>query len=183
MVSALVRMAKNSMPLPDFFFELCVFIDGYSVAGGVPGGLLAEFVMSEIGRSVTHELSPYFGARATKAITSFGLFMVMGTYMEFFAQIAYAYAHQCGEGEQPGITEGAPGMGEAPSSAPAAAQPRHAPLAAVVRALPDFSHCLPEDYRKGYGDWRSGKSRGAKGELANAAAGSADDRWANKKEL
>ena len=58
---------------------------GYSVAGGVPGGLLAEYVMSRMGKATVAELSPILGARVAKAGVSFALFMVMGSFMEFAA--------------------------------------------------------------------------------------------------
>lgn len=67
---------------------------GYSVAGGVPGGLLAEFVMSYMGRSMVGELSPVVGPMVAKAFVGFFLFMVMGSYMEFAAICGYAFAHQ-----------------------------------------------------------------------------------------
>ena len=49
--------------------------------------------------------------------------------------------------------------------APAPRPPR-APStsAAEIALLPDFSDSLPADYRKGYGEWRSGNARGARGE-------------------
>jgi len=67
---------------------------GYSVAGGVPGGLLAEFVMSHVGKAMVLELTPRLGERIAKVLVSFTLFMVMGSFMEFLAQTAYAFAHQ-----------------------------------------------------------------------------------------
>ena len=67
---------------------------GYSVAGGVPGGLLAEYVMSSLGKSTVTELSPWIGATAARTSVSFALFMVMGAFMEFFAMVGYVYAHQ-----------------------------------------------------------------------------------------
>ena len=67
---------------------------GYSVAGGVPGGLLAEYVTSTVGKAAVLELTPFVGARIARAGVSFVLFMVMGAYMEFLAQAAYAFAHQ-----------------------------------------------------------------------------------------
>jgi 5'-nucleotidase len=38
----------------------------------------------------------------------------------------------------------------------------------VVAQLPDFSHLLPQDYRKDYLAWRSGQAKGAKGEIEDA---------------
>lgn len=67
---------------------------GYSVAGGVPGGLLAEYVVSYMGRKTVAELSPIFGATVAKAGVSLSLFAVLGAYMEWMAMCAYAFAHQ-----------------------------------------------------------------------------------------
>ena len=67
---------------------------GYSVAGGVPGGLLAEYVMSSLGKQTVVELTPIVGGLVARASVSFALFMVMGAFMEFLAQTAYAFAHQ-----------------------------------------------------------------------------------------
>jgi len=67
---------------------------GYSVAGGIPGGLLAEYVMSSMGRCTVAELTPWLGRVVAKATASFALFLVMGSFMEFFAICAYAFAHQ-----------------------------------------------------------------------------------------
>ena len=67
---------------------------GYSVAGGVPGGLLAEYVMSSLGKQTVVELTPFVGGLVARAGVSFALFMVMGAFMEFLAQTAYAFAHQ-----------------------------------------------------------------------------------------
>jgi len=39
---------------------------------------------------------------------------------------------------------------------------------AAIKALPDFSHLLPADYRKDYAAWRGGRAVGAKGELHEA---------------
>lgn len=66
---------------------------GYSVAGGVPGGLLAEFVMSSLGKRTVAEISPYLGAQVGKASVSFVLFMVMGSYMEVCTATHYHIAH------------------------------------------------------------------------------------------
>lgn len=43
-----------------------------------------------------------------------------------------------------------------------------ADMAQAVQQLPDFSHLLPQDYRKGYSSWRSGRPKGAKGEPGEA---------------
>ena len=141
---------------------------GYSVAGGVPGGLLAEFVMSSMGKATVAEISPFVGAGLAKMLTGFGLFMVLGTYMEFFAISAYAFAHQADHAERSDDGREISADARARSaSANAPAAEAAAPAAAMamrVRALPDFSHLLPADYRKGYGQWRSGNARGAKGE-------------------
>lgn len=67
---------------------------GYSVAGGIPGGLIAEYVMRNSGRMAVAELSPLIGEAASKAIVGFALFAVMGAYLELFAICAYAFAHQ-----------------------------------------------------------------------------------------
>ena len=40
----------------------------------------------------------------------------------------------------------------------------------AVAQLPDFSHLLPENYRKDYMAWRSGRAKGAKGEIEDAIA-------------
>lgn len=67
---------------------------GYSVAGGVPGGLLAEHVLHELGKEVVIELMPLFGPTITKAGVSFGLFYLTGSIMHLFAKCAYAFAHR-----------------------------------------------------------------------------------------
>ena len=67
---------------------------GYSVAGGVPGGLIAEHVMDELGKACVAELTPYLGETVTKATVSFGLFYLMGSIMHACAKCAYAFAHQ-----------------------------------------------------------------------------------------
>ena len=67
---------------------------GYSVAGGVPGGLLAEYVLSIVGKQAVLEVEPFVGKKIAKSGVSFFLFMVMGSFMESLAQIAYAFAHQ-----------------------------------------------------------------------------------------
>lgn len=67
---------------------------GYSVAGGVPGGLLAEHVMADLGVTVSRELTPFLGPVMAKAITGFGLFYLMGSLMHAVAKCAYAFAHQ-----------------------------------------------------------------------------------------
>ena len=67
---------------------------GYSVAGGVPGGLLAEHVMADLGVSVSRELTQFLGPDIAKAITGFGLFYLMGSLMHAVAKCAYAFAHQ-----------------------------------------------------------------------------------------
>lgn len=141
---------------------------GYSVAGGVPGGLLAEFVMASLGKRTVAEISPYLGAQLGKALVSFGLFMVMGSFMETFAISAYAFAHQAtrvreAEMEDEVLSRGRVSTAEARASATRLTV-GDAQMAEAVRALPDFSASLPADYRKGYGAWRSGKSQGAKGE-------------------
>ena len=209
---------------------------GYSVAGGVPGGLLAEFVIPHIGRQAVSELSPYLPPPLAKCLTSFGLFLVMGSYMECVVIIAYAFAHRAevkravdaignpaeapaatgpstsaADGKQstslPGHRRSVSADDPAPPPAAASATPTSwrspasatssspwrspgaetavperplpsslhlrasasgaepaSPSRAAVKALPDFSDSLPADYRKGYGDWRTGRSRGAKGE-------------------
>jgi len=38
----------------------------------------------------------------------------------------------------------------------------------AVAAMPDFSHLLPPDYRSDYAAWRSGREKGARGELREA---------------
>ena len=45
----------------------------------------------------------------------------------------------------------------------------------MVEELPDFSHMLPADYRRGYAQWRSGNARGAKGELSHKEASEVAD--------
>ena len=67
---------------------------GYSVAGGIPGGLIAEYVMQNAGKRAVAELSPLLGPVASKAFVGFALFSVMGVFLEFCAICAYAYAHQ-----------------------------------------------------------------------------------------
>ena len=66
---------------------------GYSVAGGVPGGLLAEFVMAHVGRATVNELTPLLGNRVANAGVAFALFFTMGSFMEWLAQTGYAFAH------------------------------------------------------------------------------------------
>ena len=41
-------------------------------------------------------------------------------------------------------------------------------LKSAVAAMADFSHLLPPDYRKDYAAWRSGREKGARGELRDA---------------
>eukprot|EP00966_Prymnesium_polylepis_P119950 2771814-Prymnesium_polylepis.1 len=67
---------------------------GYSVAGGVPGGLLAEYVVSYMGKKTVGEIAPIVGERIAKASVSLSLFAVMGMYMEWLAICGYAFAHQ-----------------------------------------------------------------------------------------
>merc|ERR1719152_694800 len=67
---------------------------GYSVAGGVPGGMIAEYVLSNAGRVAVSELAPFLGLATAKFVVGFSLFSVMGAYMEFFAICAYAFAHK-----------------------------------------------------------------------------------------
>jgi len=139
---------------------------GYSVAGGVPGGLLAEYVMSWLGKRTVAEISPYLGAQLGKAVVSFVLFMCMGSYMELFAISAYAFAHQASRmhaAEMEDVVNRSRATSMPNAQVPAAGV-GVATMAAAVRALPDFSDSLPDDYRKGYGAWRSGKSHGARGE-------------------
>ena len=238
---------------------------GYSVAGGVPGGLLAEYVMPLVGKPTVAEVTPFVGPGAAKAITSCGLFMVMGSYMECVTIIAYAFAHQAdtvpkdlatpsetlhgGAGAIPGnhgrtsegiavgsrssspwpspngptavhrrsgstgssrdgnprgtslCEHGVSLLGSATSTARESSQALHqarpspsdrdmampdlslppagqaAPdsrrmgMAAMVRALPDFSHLLPDEYRRAYSAWRHGDFKGAKGEPSSQGAG------------
>jgi len=67
----------------------------------------------------------------------------------------------------------------APAAAASAAAPAEgeggalgelAAMRSAVAALPDFSHLLPPDYRKDYAAWRSGRPKGAAGELGDAIA-------------
>ena len=44
----------------------------------------------------------------------------------------------------------------------------------MVKELPDFSHMLPADYRRGYSQWRAGQNRGAKGEPTSTEGCTAD---------
>ena len=67
---------------------------GYSVAGGVPGGLLAEYVVSYMGRKTVAEITPLLGSRASRGLVSLSLFYVMGMYMEWLAICGYAFAHR-----------------------------------------------------------------------------------------
>jgi hypothetical protein len=67
---------------------------GYSVAGGVPGGMLAEYVMADLGVQISHELTVFLGVTVAKASTGFGLFYLMGSLMHAVAKCAYAFAHQ-----------------------------------------------------------------------------------------
>jgi len=61
------------------------------------------------------------------------------------------------------------GMLSAAVEAKAVPSPSADQLAADLRAsvahMPDFSHLLPEDYRKDYLAWRAGNAQGARGEL------------------
>merc|ERR1719271_1246635 len=64
-----------------------------------------------------------------------------------------------------------PALAAADAAAPAdddAAASEGGKLARAVAAMPDFSHLLPADYRKDYAAWRSGKEKGARGELHDA---------------
>jgi len=137
---------------------------GYSVAGGVPGGLLAEFVMSSLGKATVAEISPFVGVRLAKALTSFCLFMVMGSFMECAAIAAYAFAHRAGYGSDGYSVEGVNAIGERSNGSPQTALRSPGTSAAEIAQLPDFSDSLPADYRKGYGEWRSGMAKGARGE-------------------
>ncbi len=75
---------------------------GYSVAGGIPGGLLGEYVMSWVGKKMVGELLPVVGGMAgdgwlqalVRACVSFTLFTVMGAYMEWVVVLGYAFAQQ-----------------------------------------------------------------------------------------
>ena len=86
---------------------------GYSVAGGVPGGLLSEYVMSVVGKKCVAELSPWVGGKLARAGVSFALFMTMGSYMNALAQTAYAFAHQR-EHTEPALSPRSPGRAVAP---------------------------------------------------------------------
>ena len=222
---------------------------GYSVAGGVPGGLLAEFVIPHIGKATVAEIEPYLSPTIARFFTSFGLFQLMGSLMECVVISAYAFAHRAPHAplEPPGITSAAAVNGavspskreqqqpsapvhrrthsadQRPLTGSVGATPKQSPWPSpkqspwpspqgscseapfasgssglsctsatgylpdlpllpstmrdraprspskeAVTALPDFSHSLPPDYRKGYGDWRTGLARGAKGEPAGA---------------
>ena len=72
---------------------------GYSVAGGIPGGLLAEYVMSYFGKHAVPEVAELIGMGPAKAIVSASLFAVMGMHMEWLAICGYAYAHRKKPGE------------------------------------------------------------------------------------
>jgi len=63
-----------------------------------------------------------------------------------------------------------PTVGLGPTGSISALEPPAEPesLKAQVAALPDFSHLLPEAYRKDYAAWRSGQPKGASGELGDA---------------
>ena len=67
---------------------------GYSVAGGIPGGLLAEYVATVLGSLARAELATLLGEDRSRAAVGFFLFYVMGTYMDWAAIVAYAFAHQ-----------------------------------------------------------------------------------------
>lgn len=73
---------------------------GYSVAGGIPGGLLAEYVMSYMGKHAVPEVADLIGTTLAKAIVSASLFAVMGMYMEWLAICGYAYAHRMHPGSR-----------------------------------------------------------------------------------
>ena len=64
---------------------------GYSVAGGIPGGLLAEYVMSYFGKHAVPEVAELIGMGPAKAIVSASLFAVMGmnapTYVELLVRL------------------------------------------------------------------------------------------------
>ena len=76
---------------------------GYSVAGGIPGGLLGEYVMSWVGKKMVAELLRFVGVTANddewlpalvRACVSFTLFTIMGSYMEWVVVLGYAFAQQ-----------------------------------------------------------------------------------------
>ena len=75
---------------------------GYSVAGGIPGGLLGEYVMSSVGKKMVVELLSLVAGTAVdgwlqalvRACVSFTLFTVMGAYMEWVVVLGYAFAQQ-----------------------------------------------------------------------------------------
>lgn len=75
---------------------------GYSVAGGIPGGLLGEYVMSWVGKQLVAELLLLVGGTTgdgwlqalVRACVSFTLFTVMGAYMEWVVVVGYAFAQR-----------------------------------------------------------------------------------------
>ena len=67
---------------------------GYSVAGGIPGGLLAEFAVKHMGRNASSELEPLIGEIAAKTMVTFVCFVITAVLFEFLAICAYAFAHQ-----------------------------------------------------------------------------------------
>ena len=67
---------------------------GYSVAGGIPGGLVAEYVMSVLGKATVAELSPLVGPSFSKTAVPTGLIMLLGNVMHVCAISAYAFAHR-----------------------------------------------------------------------------------------
>ena len=76
---------------------------GYSVAGGIPGGLLGEYVMSWVGKKMVAELLRYVGVAANddewlpalvRACVSFTLFTILGSYMEWVVVLGYAFAQR-----------------------------------------------------------------------------------------
>jgi len=67
------------------FCMFCSDACGYSVAGGIPGGLIAEYVMQNAGKVAVAELSPLLGPVASKTFVGFALFSVMGVFLEFCA--------------------------------------------------------------------------------------------------
>ena len=73
-------------------------------------------------------------------------------------------------GEAPDATHVATSSSAAPPLPSPSAENIHPSWRQAVAAMPDFSHLLPTDYRAGYGNWRSGRATGAKGEFSDAVA-------------